>query len=135
MPSCGQSRRCGEAGAGAAADADAPAGTDAATALDAAAGADASADACDGLYAGTVTDLPEAPQGPAERPGARLCARVGCGRDAAATLTADYGDRMMAVGPLSPERTPPALDLCVWHRDALRPPEGWTIAWHEAYRG
>lgn len=66
--------------------------------------------------------------------GARLCARVGCGRDAEATLTADYGDRMMAVGPLSPERTPPALDLCAAHRDALRPPAGWTIIEHDPSR-
>ncbi len=61
---------------------------------------------------------------------ARLCARVGCGREAVATLTADYDDRMMAVGPLSPVRTPPALDLCAAHRDALSPPEGWTLIAH-----
>ncbi|XPP26623.1 MAG: DUF3499 family protein [Leucobacter sp.] len=68
-----------------------------------------------------------------DRP-ARLCARVGCGGTAVATLTADYGDRMMAVGPLSPERTPPALDLCAEHRDALRPPEGWEFVRHDPGR-
>lgn len=68
-----------------------------------------------------------------DRP-ARLCARVGCGNHATATLTADYGDRMMAVGPLSPERTPPALDLCDAHREALRPPEGWTLVEHDPSR-
>ena len=41
---------------------------------------------------------------------------------------------MMAVGPLSPERTPPALDLCAEHRDALHPPEGWTLVEHDPAR-
>ncbi|MGK0722233.1 DUF3499 family protein [Leucobacter sp. W1478] len=61
---------------------------------------------------------------------ARLCARVSCGAPAVATLTADYADRMMAVGPLSPLRTPPALDLCPRHRDALSPPDGWELIVH-----
>lgn len=65
---------------------------------------------------------------------ARLCARVGCAREAVATLTADYDDRMMAVGPLSPVRTPPALDLCAEHRDALHPPEGWSLLAHDPTR-
>ena len=62
----------------------------------------------------------------------RLCARVGCGQPAEYTLTADYTDRMMAVGPLSPERTPPALDLCQKHAEALAPPEGWELVRHSA---
>lgn len=76
-------------------------------------------------------------QGAADRHslhGARLCARVGCGRAAIATLTADYDDRMMAVGPLSPERMPPALDLCAEHRDSLSPPEGWSLVEHDPSR-
>ncbi|MBL5974846.1 MAG: DUF3499 family protein [Candidatus Leucobacter sulfamidivorax] len=81
-----------------------------------------------------MTEPLEEPQEPTPRPDARLCARIGCGRDAVATLTADYGDRMMAVGPLSPERTPPALDLCAEHREALSPPEGWSIALHDPQR-
>lgn len=64
----------------------------------------------------------------------RLCARVGCGATAANTLTADYGDRIMAVGPLSPERTPPALDLCIRHAEALTPPEGWQLLRHDPGR-
>lgn len=66
--------------------------------------------------------------------GARLCARVGCGVAATHTLTADYGDRVMAVGPLSPERTPPALDLCGRHAEALSPPEGWQLLRHDPGR-
>lgn len=65
----------------------------------------------------------------------RLCARVGCGAEAVGTLTADYSDRVMAVGPLSPERMPPALDLCERHRDALTPPEGWRLLRHDPGRG
>lgn len=65
---------------------------------------------------------------------ARLCARVGCGAVAAYTLTADYTDRLMAVGPLSPVRTPPALDLCERHSEALTPPEGWQLMRHDPSR-
>ena len=69
-----------------------------------------------------------------ERSDARLCARVGCGEAATHTLTADYTDRLMAVGPLSPERTPPALDLCERHSEALTPPEGWQLMRHDPSR-
>ncbi|MBU3994305.1 MAG: DUF3499 domain-containing protein [Actinobacteria bacterium] len=68
----------------------------------------------------------------AARAQARLCARVSCGAPAVATLTADYPDRVMAVGPLSPLRTPPALDLCARHRDALTPPDGWELIAHDS---
>lgn len=64
----------------------------------------------------------------------RLCARVGCGAGAVATLTADYEGRVMAVGPLSPERQPPALDLCGRHAGLLSPPDGWEIMRHEDAR-
>lgn len=64
----------------------------------------------------------------------RLCARVGCGDVAELTLTADYSARVMAVGPLSPTRMPPALDVCARHGAALSPPEGWTILRHDPKR-
>ena len=64
----------------------------------------------------------------------RQCARVGCAAPAVRTLTADYADRVMAVGPLSPERTPPALDLCERHCEALTPPEGWQLLRHDPQR-
>ena len=67
-------------------------------------------------------------------PPSRLCARVSCGHPAIATLTADYGDRVMAVGPLSPLRTPPALDLCARHRDLLSAPDGWQLIRYAAER-
>ena len=65
---------------------------------------------------------------------ARLCSRVGCGKLATHTLTADYTDRLMAVGPLSPVRMPPALDLCERHSEALTPPEGWQLMRHNPSR-
>lgn len=64
----------------------------------------------------------------------RRCARVGCGVIAVATLTADYDGRTMAVGPLSPDRQPPALDLCPRHRDTLSPPDGWVLLRHDPAR-
>lgn len=65
---------------------------------------------------------------------ARACARVGCSSPAEHTLTADYEDRAMAVGPLSPVRMPPALDLCGRHREALAPPDGWRLISHDPSR-
>jgi hypothetical protein len=66
--------------------------------------------------------------------GARLCARVNCQDEAVATLTADYDERLMAVGPLSPVASPPALDLCAAHRDRLAPPAGWELIRHDPAR-
>lgn len=64
----------------------------------------------------------------------RLCARVSCGARAVHTMTADYSERIMAVGPLSPVRTPPAHDLCERHSEALTPPAGWELFRHEPGR-
>ncbi|MGD9606252.1 MAG: DUF3499 family protein [Leucobacter sp.] len=69
-----------------------------------------------------------------ERLSARLCSRVGCGAPAVSTLTADYEGRVMAVGPLSPLKQPPALDLCSRHRDTLSPPDGWVLLSHDPDR-
>ncbi len=94
----------------------------------------------DGLPSGDdalgVSEPPRADESPqsGDRSDARLCARVGCGAVATHTLTADYTDRLMAVGPLSPERTPPALDLCERHSEALTPPEGWQLMRHDPSR-
>jgi len=64
----------------------------------------------------------------------RLCSKVGCAREAVATLTYDYGDQMAAVGPLSGERDPIAHDLCAIHADRLSVPAGWIVVRHEALR-
>lgn len=64
----------------------------------------------------------------------RLCAKPPCQRVAAATLTADYSSRVVALGPLSPVRTPDGQDLCAAHRDRLTPPGGWELIRHDARR-
>lgn len=64
----------------------------------------------------------------------RLCSKVGCAREAVATLTYDYGDQMAALGPLGLERHPHAHDLCAQHADRLSVPAGWIVVRHEALR-
>ena len=61
----------------------------------------------------------------------RLCSKVGCSREAIATLTYDYGDQMAAVGPLGPVADPHAHDLCLQHYERLSVPRGWLIVRHE----
>lgn len=44
-----------------------------------------------------------------------------------ATLTYVYADSTAVLGPLSPERTPGAYDLCVDHAHRLSVPQGWEV--------
>jgi hypothetical protein len=64
----------------------------------------------------------------------RLCSKVGCAREAVATLTYDYGDQMAALGPLGLPGQPHAHDLCAPHADRLSVPAGWLVVRHEALR-
>lgn len=64
----------------------------------------------------------------------RLCSKVGCAREAVATLTYDYGDQMAALGPLGIANHPHAHDLCAAHADRLSVPAGWLVVRHEALR-
>lgn len=64
----------------------------------------------------------------------RLCSKVGCVREAVATLTYDYGDQMAALGPLGAANDPQAHDLCSPHADRLSVPAGWLVVRHEALR-
>lgn len=64
----------------------------------------------------------------------RLCSKVGCAREAVATLTYDYRDQMAALGPLGLERNPHAHDLCAMHAERLSMPAGWLVIRHEALR-
>ncbi|KJL28389.1 hypothetical protein RS83_03460 [Microbacterium oxydans] len=64
----------------------------------------------------------------------RLCSKVGCAREAVATLTYDYGDQMAALGPLGLAQHPNAHDLCSPHADRLSVPAGWLVVRHEALR-
>lgn len=65
----------------------------------------------------------------------RLCSKAGCAREAVATLTYDYGDRMAAIGPLSPDGDPNGHDLCALHTERLSVPRGWVVVRHETLRG
>ncbi|MFD2674539.1 DUF3499 family protein [Gulosibacter bifidus] len=57
----------------------------------------------------------------------RTCARVSCSRKAQFTLTFDYTDKMVAIGPLSFRSDPHSYDLCPIHAERTTPPEGWTM--------
>ncbi len=64
----------------------------------------------------------------------RLCSKVGCAREAVATVTYDYGDQMAALGPLGEAGHASAHDLCAAHADRFSAPSGWLIVRHEALR-
>ena len=64
----------------------------------------------------------------------RHCSKVGCAREAVATLTYDYDDQMAALGPLGAENDPHAHDLCAIHADRLSVPAGWIVVRHETLR-
>lgn len=55
----------------------------------------------------------------------RTCARPGCDRVAIATLSYNYGDRVVWVDDLAAEAHPMVHDLCDEHAELLRIPLGW----------
>lgn len=63
----------------------------------------------------------------------RACSRPGCPRNAAATLTYDYPDSMVVIGPLSPRREPNGYDLCVEHAERMSLPKGWQVVRHSVF--
>ncbi len=60
----------------------------------------------------------------------RICSKTTCARPAVHTLTYDYGDSMMALGPLAYTAQPHAYDLCELHGERLRAPSGWQLIRH-----
>ena len=64
----------------------------------------------------------------------RICSKVACGASAAATLTYDYADSMVVVGPLSTRVEPHGYDLCARHATLLRVPRGWQVVRREPLR-
>ena len=62
--------------------------------------------------------------------GERLCSKVACRVEATATLTYDYEDSMVVLGPLSPTDEPYSHDLCARHSEQLSVPHGWQIVRH-----
>ena len=61
---------------------------------------------------------------------ARRCSRVACQENAVATLTYDYADALVVVGPLSIRHEPHTYDLCERHADRLSAPQGWQVVRH-----
>jgi hypothetical protein len=61
---------------------------------------------------------------------ARVCSKVACREEAVATLTYDYADSMVVLGPLSLQAEPHTYDLCVRHAERLSAPKGWQVVRH-----
>lgn len=61
----------------------------------------------------------------------RTCSRPGCRRYADCTVTVDYGEQMLVVGPLQPASRQAAIDgsydLCAPHADRHAGPTGWCV--------
>jgi len=57
----------------------------------------------------------------------RTCARPGCSRTAAATLSYAYADSIVVLENLSDEAHPMVHDLCAGHAAAVRVPRGWQL--------
>ncbi|MDC4232665.1 DUF3499 domain-containing protein [Actinomyces sp. B33] len=58
---------------------------------------------------------------------ARHCSKPGCSRSAVATLTYDYRDSTVVLGPLATSAEPNAYDLCDEHAEHLTAPRGWQV--------
>ncbi len=57
----------------------------------------------------------------------RTCARPGCNRPAAATLSYHYAERTVWLEACHAEPHPANHDLCAAHADRLSPPLGWHL--------
>lgn len=64
----------------------------------------------------------------------RSCSRAACGLDAVATLTYNYDDSMIVVGPLSNTCDPHRYDLCELHSSRFSAPKGWQVVRHAPLR-
>ncbi len=58
----------------------------------------------------------------------RSCARPGCGRPAAATLSYAYADGVVWLQDLAAEDHPMVHDLCGAHADGVSVPRGWELS-------
>ena len=57
----------------------------------------------------------------------RHCSKPGCSTVAVATLTYDYRDSTVVVGPLATVVDPNSYDLCDEHAQNLKAPLGWQV--------
>ncbi len=56
-----------------------------------------------------------------------MCSRSTCKRAAVATLTYNYADSTVVLGPLATYAEPHAYDLCDAHAERLSAPRGWDV--------
>lgn len=57
----------------------------------------------------------------------RLCTKTACGRPASCTLSYNYAESKVVLGPLSQVAEPHAYDLCGDHANRLTAPRGWQV--------
>lgn len=57
----------------------------------------------------------------------RLCSKTACGRAASCTLTYNYADSTIVLGPLAVHAEPHSYDLCADHANRMTAPRGWDI--------
>ena len=57
----------------------------------------------------------------------RRCSKTGCQGDALATLTYNYADSTVVIGPLSRRAEPHTYDLCGEHARRTTAPRGWEV--------
>lgn len=58
---------------------------------------------------------------------------MACSREAVATLTYDYADSMVVLGPLALTAEPHTYDLCPAHAERLSVPQGWQVVRHSVF--
>ena len=57
----------------------------------------------------------------------RHCSKTGCPGEARATLTYNYADSTVVIGPLSRRAEPHTYDLCADHARRTTAPRGWEV--------
>lgn len=57
----------------------------------------------------------------------RRCSKTGCQSPALATLTYNYADSQVVIGPLSRRAEPHTYDLCGEHARRTTAPRGWEV--------
>lgn len=57
----------------------------------------------------------------------RRCSKTGCPGEARATLTYNYADSTVVIGPLARRAEPHTYDLCEDHARRTTAPRGWEV--------
>ncbi|NWN87780.1 MAG: DUF3499 domain-containing protein [Micrococcaceae bacterium] len=57
----------------------------------------------------------------------RICTKTACSNPAAATLTFNYAESTVVLGPMSQRAEPHAHDLCAKHAQQFTAPVGWEF--------